>query len=164
MADYYHLNEVDRFTLLIAAWFHDVAYREGAAGHEQRGAATAAALLKDEGIETPIIDAVSACILATRLPQHPTNLLEQIICDADLFHLGMDDFEKRNKLLHLELEALTHKKLKKQKWWQDSLRLLEEHHYFTDFCQQILQPKKIENMAHLRKKIENRRERKASLE
>ena len=35
MADYYHLEDEDRFALMLAAWFHDTGYSGGQAmGHE----------------------------------------------------------------------------------------------------------------------------------
>ena len=35
MAEYYHLEDEDRFALLLAAWFHDTGYSGGqATGHE----------------------------------------------------------------------------------------------------------------------------------
>ena len=44
-----------------------------------------------------LIDAIASCIMATKLPRNPKNLLEEIICDADTYHLGTKDFKKTNK-------------------------------------------------------------------
>ena len=35
--------------------------------------------------------------MATKFPRDPKNLLEQIICDADTYHLGTEEFEEMNK-------------------------------------------------------------------
>ena len=35
--------------------------------------------------------------MATKLPQSPHSLIEQIICDADLFNLGTDMFRETGK-------------------------------------------------------------------
>lgn len=86
IANFCRLTDSENFIVLTAAWFHDIAYYEGAYEHEERGAAQVAEFLENEGVSNAIIDAVKNCILATKLPQWPNNLLEEIICDADLFH------------------------------------------------------------------------------
>jgi len=42
-------------------------------------------------------------IMATKIPQSPKNLLEQIICDADLDYLGRERYEENSLLLLQEL-------------------------------------------------------------
>lgn len=42
--------------------------------------------------------------MATKIPQSPNNLLEQIICDADPDYLGRDDFWKISNNLYHELK------------------------------------------------------------
>ena len=38
------------------------------------------------------IDAICEMIMATRIPQTPANLMQEILCDADLDYLGRDDY------------------------------------------------------------------------
>ena len=45
-----------------------------------------------ENYPTEKMESVLACIGATIMPQQPTNLLEEIICDADLYHLSLDEY------------------------------------------------------------------------
>ena len=40
--------------------------------------------------------------MATKMPQRPKNLLQQIICDADLDYLGRNDFFILSEKLHKE--------------------------------------------------------------
>ena len=42
-------------------------------------------------------------IRATKIPQQPTNLLGQILADADLDYLGRTDFQEIASLLYKEL-------------------------------------------------------------
>lgn len=117
LASHYQLNETQYFTVLTAAWFHDTGYLLAApAKHEEKGAELAAAFLTENGVSAAIITTVRACILATKLPQSPANLLEQIVCDADLFHLGGDDFKERTKLLRKEMEQLTGQSISGGEW------------------------------------------------
>src|SRR3990170_4083582 len=80
IARHYQLGEKDTFIVTTAAWFHDAGYFTGDPfDHETRGADAAAEFLKTKGIDDEIIEAVRSCILATRMPQSPKNLLEQIV-------------------------------------------------------------------------------------
>jgi len=105
------------------------------------------------------VDAASAesarnCILATKLPQRAVSQLEQIVCDADLFHLGTDEFGERNKLLRKEVEAFKGEKISKEEWRRSTIRLLEGHQYYTGYCKDLLSRKQRENLVALRHKEE----------
>ena len=67
MADYYHLEDEDRFALTLAAWFHDTGYSGGqAAGHENLSIELAAKFLNEHKVHQNIVDKVIGCINATR--------------------------------------------------------------------------------------------------
>lgn len=153
IATHYQLDEKDRFIVTAAAWFHDMGYFTGdAQGHEQRGAEAAANFLKEKDVHARHIHAVKACIMATQLPQSPANLLEQIVCDADLFHFGTERFPERNKLMRKEAEWRKGEKIGKNKWREGTIKLLEAHHYHTDYCQNLLNGVKAKNLDKLKSK------------
>ena len=153
IAQHYQLSDRDFFIVIVAAWFHDTGYfKGGAAGHEERGAEMAVAFLTGTGVDTGAIQSVRGCILATQIPQKPANLLEDIVCDADLFHLGTDKFSERNKLMRKEMEAFKDKKISKDEWRRNTIRFLETHSYRTDYCRLLLNEKKQENLDKLREK------------
>ena len=153
MADHYKLNEEDRLSLLIAAWFHDTGYSKGlAVSHEEASIAIANDFGDSHKVSDIIKEKARACIAATRMPQQPTNLPEQIICDADLFHLGTDTFSEKSKALRQELVLTGGKHISKEDWAKKNIRFLETHHYFTSYCQQRLEPVKQEHLKKLRKK------------
>src|SRR5688572_31907926 len=98
MAEYYHLEDEDRFALLLAAWFHDTGYSGGqAAGHENLSIELATKFLNEHKVDQQVINKLVGCITATRFPQTPHTLIEQIIYDADLFYLGTSDFKEDRK-------------------------------------------------------------------
>jgi hypothetical protein len=92
------------------------------------------------------------CIRATRLPQKPANLLQQIICDADLFHLGTDQFEDKTRALRKELNMTSGTHVSKEEWGRINVQFLEMHHYFTAYCKERLEHVKQEHLKRLRKK------------
>ncbi len=153
IAAHYDLSDRDIFIIITAAWFHDTGYFNGEpADHEQRGAALAGDYLRNIGIDNETIAAIGNCILATRMPQTPGNLNEQIVCDADLYHFGTDHFFERNKLMRKEAEWKLGRKISKEEWRSSTIRFMEAHHYHTDYCRNLLQPQKNENLKALKKK------------
>ncbi|MGJ1525358.1 Pycsar system effector family protein [Sphingobacterium spiritivorum] len=147
IAHHYALNKEDLFIVLCAAYFHDLGYFHGGAKqHEGRGAQLARTFLEEQGIDKHIQDQVVGCIMATRMPQQPTNLLEQILCDADLFHLGGENFETRNKLMRKEAETVGGKKIGKEEWRKQTIALMQQHHYHTDYAREKLNKEKEKNL------------------
>ncbi len=150
IAQHYQLNDADFFTVTVAAWFHDIGYLSGDfKGHEERGAKMAQAYLEGTGVERAVIESVCRCIIATQLPQRAVGLTEQIVCDADLYHLGTGEFGERNKLMRKEAEAVKDRKISKEEWRRSTIRLLEGHQYYTDYCRLLLNEKQQQNLNKL---------------
>ena len=152
IAHHYHLTERDHFIVVASAWFHDAGYFDDAKNHETEGAALAAAYLQTLQVPEADILAIKNCILATRMPQQPKNFLEQIVCDADLYHLGTEDFVQNNKKMRREMEARMGKAISKDEWRTSTIRLLETHHYFTDYCRNLLGDTKQAHLDKMRQK------------
>ncbi|ERJ57652.1 Pycsar system effector family protein [Sphingobacterium paucimobilis] len=153
MADYYLLSPTDRFIVICAAYFHDVGYANGGAvGHEERSAEFADQFLIKYDVEEDARKQVMACILATRMPQKPEGLLQQIVCDADLFHLGGMNFAERNKLMRKESELVTGQTIDKEMWRRQTIRLMENHHYHTQYAQERRESIKKHNLNTLLEK------------
>ena len=153
LANFYKLNDRDFFVVVTAAWFHDVGYMQKWEQHELRGADAAAIYLTDKGVDAGTVQEVKDCIMATMMPQNPKNLLQQIVCDSDLYHLGSDDFKDRNKMMRQETENLLGKSIDKSVWRMGTIKLMESHHYHTQYCQDKLNVKKQANLDDLKTKV-----------
>lgn len=150
MADHYQLAAEERQALLLAAWFHDTGYTSGKAqGHEDRSVELAKEFLRSHNAGEELEKKVTGCINATRLPQSPESPLEEIICDADLFHLGTPDFDEKNKLLRQELNDYGDNDVSKKDWRKINIRFLQRHTYFTSYAREKLQPVKEQHLAAL---------------
>lgn len=154
IANHYQLNDEDFFIVLAAVWFHDLGYMVDAAAHEEKGAELAAAFLHEHHVSKKNIDLVTNCIMATKIPQSPKTLLEEIVCDSDLFNLGTDKFREKDKLLFKEINLLHHAGLSKQQWREKSIKFLESQSYHTDYCKVLLNSTKEKNLEGLKKKWE----------
>lgn len=153
MSNHYNLSEADRFVVLCSAYFHDLGYFLGGSnGHEARSAQLASEFLEGMDVPKSIQSQINSCILSTKMPQSPANLLESILCDADLFHLGDESFEARNKLMHQEAEEVRGAKISKNAWREMTILLLQNHRYHTDYANAKLNAIKQKNLDNLLKK------------
>ncbi len=150
----YSLSEEEELALLIGAWMHDIGYSSGSANqHEEHSQKLATAFLTEKRVSQQLIDMVRGCIAATKMPQTPTNQIEQIICDADLYHLGTEEFEDKNRLLRQEINKLQDKEINKKDWRQINIEFLQRQRYFTDYAKNKLEPVKQKNLDKLIAKL-----------
>jgi hypothetical protein len=153
IAKHYVLDDKDQFIVLAAVWFHDLGYLINISNHEEEGAALAEAFLSEHKTGHGTIKAVKGCILATKMPQSPQNQLEEIVCDADLFHLGTKDFFNEDSLLFQEKNLLNDAQISKLDWWGKTIGFLEKQTYHTDYCQRQLTVTLEKNIDKLKKKM-----------
>ncbi|MFL5741421.1 MAG: Pycsar system effector family protein [Flavisolibacter sp.] len=153
MADYYQLSDEDRFVLMMAAWFHDTGYSSGRTeGHEDVSVQIATRFLHQHHIDDLLIQRINSAIQATRMPQSPVSQVEKILCDADLAHLATGDFKAMSQLLKQERENLLGQKISKKDWRKGNIKFLEDHKYYTEYGQENMEPRKMDNLNSLRKK------------
>jgi Family of unknown function (DUF5706)/HD domain len=145
------LPMADLEILEIAAWFHDTGYDKGPENHEERSVKYAEQFLKNYHYSPQDIDVIKGCIRATMIPQRPVGLLQQIICDADLSHLGEKSYWVRTSRLRQEL-IVTHNKLMTEEEWIDfELAFMLTQNYHTDIAISMYQKRKMKHIAQLRK-------------
>lgn len=99
------VSEHDRVLVKTAALFHDAGFvRNKHAGHEAEGCILVQENLPNFGYKAADIECICQMIMSTKIPQSPTSLLEQILCDADLDYLGREDFFTIGESLFEELQ------------------------------------------------------------
>lgn len=153
IANHYQLSDSDFFVVITAAWFHDTGYLKTRDHHERESVIVADNYLRQQGIDQQTIARINQCIMATEMPQNPQNLLEEIICDADMFHFGSDNFSDKYKLLRKEIEIATNTEISKEEWRLKTVEFMEQHHYFTDYTNVLLNDKKKQNLEKLKERL-----------
>jgi len=156
VAHHYKLDEHDNFIVVASAWFHDLGYSADRANHESIGAEAAGKFLAGHDLPAADIDAVKGCILATKMPQNPHNLLEDIVCDADLFHIGTTHFSDFNKLMRKESAVISHSKTDKDVWRNNTINFMDAHHFHTDYAKLLLNDQKQKNLDELKEKSDSK--------
>lgn len=147
--------------LLLAAWFHDAGYVETVEDHEEIGCRIAAEFLDGENYPADRKEKVLACIMATKCPHQPKNLLEEIICDADMAHLGDKQYLQRSELLRLELEQRGERKENETGWMQKNIDFLIAHRFFTPYARKKYQEQKNLNLLEMEKKLKKQKKKDA---
>ena len=146
-------NVKDEHALLLlktAAVFHDSGFLFVYKNHEEKSCEIALEALKNIFSEEDI-KKVCGMIMATKIPQTPHTLSEQIICDADLDYLGRNDFEPISKNLYREF--MTFKIIPEDSIWDHiQIKFFESHHYFTGTSVRKRNDKKIEHLNILKER------------
>jgi len=147
-----NLTENELLLLLTAALFHDAGFTIGLKEHEESSCVIAARYLPGYGYSDADIEKISGMIMATKLPQLPKNLSEQIICDADLDYLGRDDFFPISDSLYREF-LFTAVVSNENDWNKLQVTFFEKHQYFTASAIKLRQQKKEDNLRSIKSKI-----------
>jgi predicted metal-dependent HD superfamily phosphohydrolase len=129
-----HLSAEDLEVVTFAAWFHDVGYLEGMEGHEERSIEMASFFLRKNRYPEEKIAQVARCIRATKLPQRPSNLLEQVLCDADIAHLASKNFPELTELIRVEIEHWRGRRLSDTEWLTINFDFVSNHRYHTKYA------------------------------
>lgn len=148
-------EQIDKKELLlvqIAALFHDIGFINTYYLHEAEGCAIAKDILPDYNLTTKDIEVVCEMIMATKIPQNPSNKLEYIIADADLEYLGTSDYTIIAARLKQEL-LFKNALMTDLDWLNIQIKFLENHQYFTPFCIENREETKQQNLAKLKQSL-----------
>ncbi len=149
IADHYQPDQVSRFILLAAAWFHDTGQLTGdLTEHEETSVQFMGNFLTSKNIDRDILNEITRCILVTKMPVAPVYLLEKILCDSDTWHLGTEDFLHYDALVWREMELRFNTKIENKV--EKSLQFLEVHQFYTEYCINKLSSGKKKNIELLK--------------
>ena len=145
--------------LLTAALFHDTGFLETYQEHEQVSCDLARKILPGFLYNTEQINRVCDLIMTTKIPQSPSDLAGEILCDADLLYLGTDQYTRLAKLLQKELHNLALVKTQGD-WLQYQVDFISQHTYFTQTARGQYQQKQLANFHLLQAQAQEEKKRK----
>jgi predicted metal-dependent HD superfamily phosphohydrolase len=153
IAAHYKLSEKEMLAVYIAAWFHDTGHLfTGPENHEEKSVELMHSFMQTHMNDEELIKTIGGCIMATKRNIEPATLLEQIVCDADTYHLGTKEFKKTNKQVRRELDHDSKDPITKAEWDLRTLEFLEKHKYYTSYCKELLEKGKQANIEKLRER------------
>jgi len=147
------LTQDEMDTLLIAAWFHDTGFINAYEGHEEKSVEICQKFLEPFNLPTGKIQKISNAILATKLTNQPTDLIEQVLCDADISHIGKKGFKLKSKLLREEWENALGKKFSDFEWIKSTIDFISEKRFTTNYAKNIYEEQRKLNLEKLQKKL-----------
>jgi putative nucleotidyltransferase with HDIG domain len=151
-----NIGEDEMNMLVVAAWFHDVGYVKKYVGHETESAAMAEKFLEQREVDKTIRDNIVDCILSTTFPQQAKSKIAEVLCDADLMHLGQSTYFDWAQKLRQEQKSAGVAALKQIEFEKESVRIFEQHHYFTKYCRDTLTETKQDNLNRIKENIASR--------
>jgi len=155
IASNYRLDKLREFVLFAAAWFHDTGQLLGSpAGHEERSVILMREFMLDRGIELDVIFDIAACIRATTIPHDPRNTIQEIICDADTYNLGNEEFLITDEKVAREVNKRSGMDL--TEWDNKTLNFLTAHRFFTPYCRSLLATGKQANIETVKARIKKK--------
>jgi len=146
-------NQHEQELLEIAWLFHDVGFIERYEKNEPIWAEIAKQYLTNIHYPTHDTETIVRLILATDMYIPATDILENIIKDADIDNLGRDDFWEKWEWLRQEIMHIAGKEIPKLEWYKSSLKLMQQAVFLTRTNQLEREPKKQENIQILQEKI-----------
>lgn len=149
ISDNENITSEEKEIIILACLFHDLGYIDICEGHEEVSCYYAQEFLTKEKYPSDKIKIIISCILATKIPQQPKNKLEMIVCDADLHHLGNEDFLEVGNNLRKEIEYNQKIKFTDLVWLDTTIKFNKTHFYFTDYAKKIYGLRKEYNVKEL---------------
>lgn len=153
------LSDEELEPVILAGWFHDTGFTASVDSHEDKSIEIAREFLTAHSYPEGKLNVVVSCINATRYPQSPQNLFDEIICDADLYHLGTKDFDDKSNLLRVEWEKANGKQYSEQDWIKINIDFLTTHRFFTKYAKKAYDERKAEALVKLQKRYRKKLEK-----
>lgn len=144
------INDEELLYLKTAALFHDAGHIIESKNHEFHSTQIANEILPKYGYEPHQIKVINSIIMATQLPPQPQNLLQNIICDADLDYLGRSDFIPVSGTLYKELQTqgiVTNI----DDWNRMQIKFLTGHQFFTKTANSLREVNKQKQIDRIKK-------------
>jgi predicted metal-dependent HD superfamily phosphohydrolase len=151
--DYYMVSERAARLIRIAAVAHDYGYIYTPVEHEERSIVEIRPLLN--GYSDSEISVISGLIRATKVPQQPQNLYEEIIADADLDYLGRDDYGAISEGLYKEFLHFGVVK-NESDWLELQVKFLDGHRFNTSWAKMHRSDSKQRVLQKLRNELNSR--------
>lgn len=159
------LGEEELYILKLAAWFHDVGYLNSYEKHEDESIKIARKFLQAQKVDQELIEKVCRLIEVTELKNIPENLSEEIMKDADMFHLGSPNGLGYTDEIRKEWEHFRNESFTDEQWDKLNYKFYKSHTYYTEYAKEKFAEQKNENILFLKKKVKKaKNKRKKNLE
>lgn len=149
-----NISEKEIEIIKTAAYLHDIGIIVQFKGHEKHSVNIAQEILPQFGYKPDDITLIIELIHSTQMPQVANNILQQIICDADLDYLGRNDYFKISSLLRKEWFYLFKMDFSDIQWYMSQKAFLNNHNYQTASSRKLKNETKMQNILEIQSLID----------
>ena len=150
IAETQELSDEDQKLLILAAWFHDTGYVIDKVDHEQKSCQVARDFLTDQKTSDIDIEALCQLILSTKVGTQPVGILQEILCDADLSHIGSANYWEKSARLRHEMLLTDGKIMTELEWVNFELNFMQNHSFNTDVATDLYEKRKQKHIRTLK--------------
>ncbi len=147
------LSESELEMLQVAAWFHDTGYIKKYNGHEEESLKYAKEFMDGQDYEKKKQEVVERLIRSTIKGHQPKDMLEEILHDADMAHIGRKRFFRKGELLRVELESFLDETYTELEWEKKQYQFLINNNFITKAGKQEYGKRRVKNIKKQRKNI-----------
>lgn len=143
------IDEAEAILLKTAALYHDSGFLIRYNENEVCSVQVVEEILPEFDYNSTQIELISKMIMSTEIPNKPKNILDKILCDADLDYLGTKDFFMRGMKLFNEWNDNGIFTTLKE-WYYQELYFLQQHQFFTKSAIKLRQNTKMKHLAQIK--------------
>lgn len=147
------LSDSELEMLQVAAWFHDTGYIKKYNGHEEESLKYAKEFMDGEDYDEKKQKEVERLIKSTIKDHNAQDLLEEILHDADMAHIGRKRFFRKGELLRVELENFLDESYSELEWEKKQYQFLINNNFLTRAGKQEYGKRRVKNIKKQRKNI-----------
>ncbi|MBK7380006.1 MAG: HD domain-containing protein [Ignavibacteriales bacterium] len=136
----------------LAAIFHDTGWIIDADNHETKSSEIAKDFLASNGLNQADISKVVDLICITDLKTMPKTILQMVLRDGDILHIGKKGFYKRSQLLRAEKKIFKDKIFTELEWVESNIDFLIANKFFTEYANNNYETKRQQNISKLNNK------------
>lgn len=137
----------------VAAWFHDTGFIRSYLDHEYKSIEIVKEYLENIHYPEEKIDKITDIIIMTEMGNIPASLSEKIMRDADILHIGKEEFYSKSLTLKSEWESIDRKKFTELEWLQSSLDFINSTLFYTDYAKSKYERGRQKNISRLNEMI-----------
>lgn len=149
------LKEHEMLILQTAALMHDTGFLISTTEHELASCKLTREYLPEYGYNIDQVERICSIIMTTKIPQSAFDKLTQVLCDADLYYLGTNNYHIYANRLFREMKHYQ-PGLTEENWRIIEKNFMESHEYFTDSAKKKLNAVKKQNVKNVKKEFKRR--------
>ena len=141
-----NLSEKEFQIVMVSAWFHDIGYLTKCEEHEDASKAIVRSFFEAHSVDHEFAESVERCIDITKRKKQPSDILEKVILDADVSHVGNANFISISKKLKKEYSLCQERDVTPLEYWEETFHFLEKQVFYTSYAQQYYLQEKEKNI------------------